>query len=96
MKPRVEIKALELLIAGQSLNKYDLAKAAPCNQRTAQRVLDKLHNSKVGVRVIWWAQVYHRHIPIYHMSHGSDYPQPMAMTPAEQQRRLREKKGWEK
>lgn len=96
MKPRVETKAVELLRAGQALTKYDLAKAAPCDQKTAQRVLAKLHSGGIGVRIVWWQQVYYQRIPIYHMSEGSDYPKPAAMTHAEQQRRLRAKKGWEK
>lgn len=96
MKPRVETKAVELLKAGRALTKYDLAKAAPCNQRTAQRVLDKLHRGGIGVRIIWWQKVYHQRIAIYHMSVGDDYPRPAAMTHAEQQRRWRAKKGWEK
>ena len=96
MRPRVKIRATELLKSGEALSKYDLAKAAPCDQRTAQRVLDKLHSGGIGVRIIWWQKVYHQHIPAYHMSSGADYPRPVARTNAERQRKLRAKKGWEK
>ena len=92
MHPRVEAKARELMGQGVALSKYDLAKAAPCNQRTASRVLHKLHQAAMGVRIIWWQKVYHQRVPIYHMSEGSDYPKPPAMDNAERQRRLRRRK----
>ena len=94
MKPRVETKAVELLRAGQALTKYDLAKAAPCDQKTAQRVLAKLHSGGIGVRIVWWQQVYYQRIPIYHMSAGMDVKKPEAMDNPARQRKLREKKKW--
>lgn len=94
MKPRVETKAVELLRAGQALTKYDLAKAAPCDQKTAQRVLAKLHSGGIGVRIVWWQQVYYQRIPIYHMSAGMDVKKPEAMDNAARQRKRREKKKW--
>ncbi len=94
MKPRVETKAVELLRAGQALTKYDLAKAAPCDQKTAQRVLAKLHSGGIGVRIVWWQQVYYQRIPIYHMSAGMDVKRPEAMDNPARQRKRREKKKW--
>lgn len=94
MKPRVETKAVELLRAGQALTKYDLAKAAPCDQKTAQRVLAKLHSGGIGVRIVWWQQVYYQRIPIYHMSAGMDVKKPEAMDNPARQRKRREKKKW--
>ena len=94
MKPRVETKAVELLRAGQALTKYDLAKAAPCDQKTAQRVLAKLHSGGIGVRIVWWQQVYYQRIPMYHMSAGMDVKKPEAMDNPARQRKRREKKKW--
>lgn len=94
MKPRVETKAVELLRAGQALTKYDLAKAAPCDQKTAQRVLAKLHRLKIGVRIVWWTKSHNSNIPIYHMSDGRDAPRPEAIDNAARQRKRREKKKW--
>ena len=95
MKPRVETKAVELLRAGQALTKYDLAKAAPCDQKTAQRVLAKLHSGGIGVRIVWWQKVYYQRIPIYHMSAGMDVKKPEAMDNPARQRKRREKKKWD-
>lgn len=92
MHPRVELKARELLNNGVALSKYDLAKAAPCNPRTAARMLHKLYQAAMGVRIIGWQKVYYQRVPIYHMSEGSDYPKPSAMDNAERQRRLRRRK----
>lgn len=94
MKPRVETKAVELLRTGQALTKYDLATAAPCDQKTAQRVLAKLHSGGIGVRIVWWQQVYYQRIPIYHMSAGMDVKKPEAMDNPARQRKRREKKKW--
>ena len=96
MRPRVEIKAVELLKGGEVLSKYDLAKAAPCHHRTAQRVLAKLHSEGIGVRIVWWMKSHNSNIPIYHMSAGRDAPRPEAMDSAARQRKRREKKKWEK
>ena len=94
MHPRVEIRAVELLESGEALSKFDLAKAAPCHHRTAQRMLAKLHSAGIGVRVVWWAKSHNSNIPIYHMSAGRDTPRPDAMDNAARQRKRREKKKW--
>ena len=94
MRPRVEIKAVELLESGEALSKYDLAKAAPCHHRTAQRVLAKLHSAGIGVRIVWWAKSHNSNIPIYHMSAGRDAPRPEAIDNAARQRKRWEKKKW--
>lgn len=95
MHPRVENKAIELLRSGEALSKYDLAKASPCDQRTAQRVLAKLHSGGIGVRIVWWQQVYYQRIPIYHISAGRDVRKPEALNNPARQRKRREKKKWD-
>lgn len=95
MHPRVENKAIELLQNGEALSKYDLVKAAPCHHRTAQRVLAKLHSAGIGVRIVWWQQMYYQRIPIYHMSAGMDVKKPEAMDNPARQRKRREKKKWD-
>lgn len=95
MYPRVKIKAVELLESGGALSKYDLAKAAPCHHRTAQRVLAKLHSAGIGVRIVWWAKSHNSNIPIYHISAGMDVKKPEAMDNPARQRKRREKKKWD-
>jgi hypothetical protein len=64
MRSRVEAHALTLLGSKSAISKYDLAKSAPCDQRTAQRILKRLHERKVVV-IVAWVYHYHKHIPKY-------------------------------
>lgn len=88
MRGRVEAKALELLRAGSQLTKYDLAEAAHCDQRTAQRALAKAHMAHEDIRVTGWAKTYRQWIPIYGIG-SRDKPKPEPLTYAQKARRRR-------
>lgn len=92
MYPRVQAKAIEVLSTGEALSKYDLARIAPCHQRTSQKILKKLHEMN-QVRIIGWQKVYFQRIPIYHFSAGSDMPKPAAIENSARQRKLRQREG---
>ena len=74
------IPRVELIARTMSGTKYDLAKAAPCHQRTAQRVWKKLHKERV-VTVIKWVQHYRHMIPVY--GQGTTQPKPKPKTRAQ-------------
>jgi hypothetical protein len=86
---RVEKVALEMLNAGKVICKYDLAAVAHCDQRTAQRVLKKIHSSSVGVRISRWATIYRQYIPLFFKGPGADFPKPSPKTSAERARKRR-------
>ena len=77
MKSRVEAHALTLL-GKSAISKYDLAVSAPCDQRTAQRILQRLHEREVVV-VVEWVYHYHKHIPKYGEG-KKDKPKPKPRT----------------
>lgn len=84
MTPRVENKAIELLNAKLSFNKYYLSAIAHCDQRTAQRALSKLHKNKQVVIKDWFKH-YKHWIPIYsRIRKGAiDKPKPAPMPRSE-------------
>lgn len=87
-KSQVEIKALKILQGGKSMCKYDLAAYAHCDQRTAQRILARIH--KAGqARILKWASIYRHWIPVYAAGRGADCKRPPPITPAESAARRR-------
>lgn len=71
-------KILSALQQGQSVSKYDAADLVPCDQRTAQRTLAKIH--KEGkIRVLEWRDHYQHKIPVYTFGFGNDAAKPKAM-----------------
>lgn len=88
-KSQVEIKALELLRAGKAMCKYDLAAWAHCDQRTAQRILQRIHKARVGVRIARWVSIYRHWIPVYRVGTGHDSAKPKPLLRAEVQRNRR-------
>jgi len=91
MKSRVEPKAMELFEADLSFNKYYLSKIAHCDQRTAQRILTKLHQNKQIV-IQSWCKVYKQFVPIYFINKRNrvDKPKPKPMTRSEISKRYNE------
>ena len=82
--PRIELKAMELIEAKFSFNKYYLSEIAHCDQRTAQRALSKLHrNNKVVIKD--WFKHYQHWIPIYGKSRKGaiDKPKPLPIPRSE-------------
>ena len=77
--PRVQLKAIELLNSGEILSKYDLAKKAYCDHRTAQRILSKL----TGIYVCSWRRHVNKHIPVYKKGNKYDKSKPKIKTHAE-------------
>lgn len=88
-KSRIEAKALELLHAGTAMCKYDLATLAHCDQRTAQRMLQRIHRAGVGVRISKWVSIYRQWIPIYKLGRGADIPKPKPLSMAEKMAKRR-------
>lgn len=86
MTPRVELKAIEMLQAGQLVTKYTLADSAPCHQRTAQRTLTKLHKSSF-MRVAKWSMHYKQWIPVYSIAAAKNAKKPAAKTNAQRSRK---------
>jgi hypothetical protein len=95
MKPRVEESA-RLLLVTQRLNKYELADAASCDQRTAQRVLKLLHQKRY-VRICGWDVCYRAPIPIYAIGAGKDAyrPKPIDKNAVQRRRRKDLEVRWE-
>lgn len=89
MKSRVEAKALELLKKGARLSKYDLAALVHCDQRTAGRMLARIHQAGVGVRICGWVSIYRAWIPLYRVGRGVDVMKPKPMPASERARRRR-------
>ena len=75
MKSRVREFALNTLERGAQLSKYDLMIQAHCDQRTAQRVLKRLHEETL-VRVVKWVSAYRQKIPVYAYGSGKDKMKP--------------------
>lgn len=71
----VELKARGILAAGQKVSKYTLASLAPCDQRTAQRILARLHAGGWAY-VAAWTQIYRHWIPVYKAGHRPDKLKP--------------------
>ena len=86
MTPRVELKAMELLQAGQLVTKYTLAELAPCHQRTAQRTLSKLHKSRFML-IAKWSMHYKQWIPVYSITAAKNAKKPAAKTNAQRSRK---------
>lgn len=74
------------LKSGRKLSKHDAAALVPCHQRTAQRVLTKLHKDG-SVKIVGWVEQYYQKIPAYLWGKGEDKPKPAPLTPAEKNRR---------
>lgn len=79
VKPRVEMKAIELLNSGLLLSKYDLAEKAFCDHRTAQRILSKIS----GIYIAHWKSHVNKHIPVYKKGNRRNKEKPQAKTHAE-------------
>jgi len=87
MTASVELIARHALMT-QKLNKYELAEKAQCHQRTAQRILAKLHAEKQA-RIAGWDVCYRAPIPRYAPGAGNDVTRPKPMTMRAVQRRRR-------
>lgn len=74
MTPRVYKAALEILKKGP-MDKWELAHDAFCDQRTAQRILKKMHEEGL-VHIFGWATIYKHYIPIYSLGTGVDVKSP--------------------
>ncbi len=72
----VELKALDMLAQGRGVCKYALAKAAYCDQRTAQRILARIHKAGQAC-VVGWRPIYRHHIPVYQTGDEPDCPKPL-------------------
>lgn len=68
-------KILAALESGKHLSKYDAADIVPCDQRTAQRMLAKIH--KEGkIRICEWRTNYQHKIPVYSVDSVRDVKKP--------------------
>lgn len=76
------------LLSQSSLNKYELAEKAQCHQRTAQRILAKLHAEK-RLRICGWDVCYRYPIPRYKLGPGPNRPRPKPVPTIIVQRRRR-------
>ncbi len=83
-------KILAALQQGEVVSKYDAAKLVPCDQRTAQRTLAKIH--KEGkIRVLQWRDHYQQKIPVYTFGVGDDAVKPKAIPRKRYIKKYREK-----
>lgn len=73
---------MKLLNEGHVISKYDLAAMVHCDQRTAQRMLARIHGARI-CRIARWVSIYHHWIPVYKLGKGTDCPKPRALTHAE-------------
>ena len=75
MKSISYAKILAALESGRTISKYDGAALVPCDQRTAQRTLAKIH--KEGkIHISKWVPYQHIKIPAYTIGAGKDKPKP--------------------
>lgn len=75
MKSISYAKILAALESGRTISKYDGAALVPCDQRTAQRTLAKIH--KEGkIHISKWVPHHHIKIPAYTIGEGKDKPKP--------------------
>lgn len=79
---RVQARALQLMQQGKTLDKYDLATAAFCDQRTAQRALGAMHK-RGEIHITKWVPVYKHTIPHYAFGPGKDAKKPKPLSGAE-------------
>lgn len=86
----VERLAFQLLSKpGAKVDKIDLSGFAKCDQRTAQRILKRIHESTPNIRIVDWRRCYHAPIPAYGISTERDKKRPRPTTSAERQRKRR-------
>jgi hypothetical protein len=88
MQSRIERATRVLIAEGGRLSKYDLAQKVFCDQRTAQRILDKLHKAN-DCSVVDWVKVYKQWIPVYAAKRKSDKPKPKPLTKAESSKKFK-------
>lgn len=88
-QPRVE-KAILELIQTHSGSKYFFAERVFCDQRTAQRVLKKLHEDG-EIYVKGWDVCYKHYIPVYANAPGIDAKYPRILGNKMHMRRWRER-----
>ena len=88
MNSRIEPKIRAVLKTRRKFSKYALAEATPCHQRTAQRVLTRLHQQG-EIHIVAWVSIYHAPIPQYVIGPGKDAPRPRPQTKAETARMYR-------
>ena len=87
MKSRVQVAIERLLEQGYKLTKYEASADAHCDQRTAQRVLRKIHASG-ATHITKWVPVYRQKIPEYAGGAGVDAKKPKPVS-AKKRARLR-------
>lgn len=87
-------KILAALESGKTLSKYDAADVVPCDQRTAQRTLAKIH--KEGkIHISAWVPHRHIKIPAYAFGDGKDKPKPKPIPRSKIRKKYLSKKGEE-
>lgn len=88
MKSRIENKAVQLFETKIFINKYSLAETAYCDQRSAQRILKKLHENEKIV-IVDWHRHYKHWIPVYRIKlrNLSDKQKPAPLPRSEISRR---------
>lgn len=79
MTPIAELKIRERLQKGEALTKYEAAKVVPCHHRTAQRVLSKLHRSKL-VFIQSWETSNNQRIGKYSWGSAKDVAKPAPLS----------------
>jgi len=88
MVPRVELAILKLIEEGHLISKIDASTMAFCHNRTAQRILGKLH-AEGRVIIKEWQSIYHQKIPVYGKGPGKNKPKPKPITNKARMRRNR-------
>ena len=83
-------KILAALQTGKRLSKYDAAEVVPCDQRTAQRMLAKIH--KEGkIRICEWRTNYQHKIPVYSVDQAKDVKKPKPVLRLDYLKKYRDK-----
>lgn len=96
MTPRVELAARKLLDF-MEMTKCDLAKEVFCHEKTAHRMLLKLHGENF-LRISAWRKAHNQWIPVYSRRRDKrkDMPKPEPLTSGERYRRyMDEEKSWD-
>ena len=88
MIPRVERAILELLEQGHAMSKHDAAARVFCDQRTAQKILVKLHSER-KIFIVRWEPSYQQLIPVFSKGTNKNKPKPK---PISNKVRLRNKR----
>ena len=90
----LEQSIIAMLENGELTNKFSVAEFLECDQRTAQRLLSRLHDFKGVARICGWVRSNGSAIPVYTKADGKkDAPKPPPLSTAERASLRRDRHG---